>query len=342
VIRIAPLTGEEAGILEQHYRKAGTPLVRERAHAILLNHEGRSAPEIASILRRAENTIREWLHAFEVTRLSSIFPKYAGNTNASKLTDEQRDEIKRILGESPSERGLPKEFWTVRTLKTYLEASFGIVYESDRSYHYLLQLSNLSWKLPSMFDIRRDDALVEQRMKEIRRKIRPLLKDDRWEVLVSDESRIVWESEMRRAWLKRGEKTVLKVHRSRDYQNFIGMLNLKNGRPHLYPLPWQNQETVIEGLQKLKVEYPGKRLCLIWDNAKFHKGKMIRSELSREGALENFHLINFPPYAPDTNPQEHIWKDAKESIANTTTDSFDETIALFTKTLLGRTYTYKV
>jgi hypothetical protein len=58
--------------------------------------------------------------------------------------------------------------------------------------------------------------------------------------------------------------------------------------------------------------------------------------------LEHFHLINFPPYASDRDPQEHIWKDAKEKTANTDTESFSGMIALFTNTALGRRYDYKI
>jgi hypothetical protein len=74
------------------------------------------------------------------------------------------------------------------------------------------------------------------------------------------------------------------VHRQREYQHFIGMLNLKNGTPHLYPLPWQNQEEIVGVLKKFCEEYPDKRLCLVWGNAKWHKGRFIRRELSRNGA----------------------------------------------------------
>lgn len=342
MITVKFVSADETKILESHYRKASSRLIRERAHAILLSAEGRSVPDISTILRRTEKTIRSWIAGFNAARLSSIFTRYADNANASKLTHEQREEIKQVLQQSPSESGLPREFWTIEGIKSYLKAKFGIVYESDRSYHYLLQFSNLSFKLPSAFDIRRDDAFVEKRIHEIRHEIKPMLHDKDWEVLVSDEVRIVWESEIRRAWLKKGEKTVLKVHRSNDYQSFIGMLNLKTGTPHLYQLAWQNQETIISALKLLLKRYPQKRICLIWDNAKWHKGKLIRQELSADKSLATIHMINFPPYAPDRNPQEHVWRDAKDTIANTDCNSFKETIRIFKKAVLGRTYDYNV
>ena len=79
-------------------------------------------------------------------------------------------------------------------MKQYIRAEFGAVYESDRSYHFLFKLSRFSWKLPDRFGIKRDDRLVAAELKKIREKVEPLLTSLHWVVLVSDETRLVWES----------------------------------------------------------------------------------------------------------------------------------------------------
>ena len=226
MLKLRQLKQKEKKILKNHYKQAGRALIRERAHALLLANQDRSAPDIALILMRKEDTVRQWLNDFNQTGLSSIFPKYEGNINASKLTKEQRKEIDEILKSPPSKKGLPKQFWDVPTIKEYLRAEFGIVYESDRSYHYLLKFQGLSFKLPSPFDFKRDVDQINLRLKEIHQELPKYLSDDNWEVLVADESRITWEAEIRRAWLKKNEKTTVKVHRSNEYQNYFGALNL--------------------------------------------------------------------------------------------------------------------
>lgn len=337
------LTTDEREILKQHYHSSKTRLIRERAHALLLSGQEKTVPQIAAILFRAENTIREWLKSFSESRVSSIFTQYENNLNASKLTKEQREEIKKALNKPPSEYDIPKRFWDIKSLKKYLKAEFGIVYESDRSYHFIFKISDFSFKLPSPFDAKRNNEYIEKRMEEIKQEIKPYFKSDKWEVITSDETRIVWESEIRRAWLKKGEETIIRVNRERKYQNFIGMLNLKTKKPHLYKLNWQNQNTIIDSLRKLKRNYKNKNICLIWGNAKWHKGKKIRKELSKGNGLENFHLINFPPYAPDKNPQEHIWKYGKDEISNSdNSDSFDDIIKKFQRIILNRKFDYMI
>ena len=62
-----------------------------------------------------------------------IFPHYAANQNAAKLTRAQKEEIARTL-HTPD--ALPAELWTLPRLTEYIRAEFGGVYESDRSYSY--------------------------------------------------------------------------------------------------------------------------------------------------------------------------------------------------------------
>ena len=112
---------------------------------------------------------------------------------------------------------------------------------------------------------------------------------------MADEVRMQHDAITRRAWLRRVERTVVKVNRKRDAQNYLDLLNQKSFVCHVYELPWQNQQEVLKALETFLQEYPEKHICIIWDNARFHKGQEIRKALSRGGLLQRFHLINLPP-----------------------------------------------
>jgi len=342
VLKPVQITQGEKELLLEWRRNGTSTLIRDRAHSILLNSQGRSSYSISKILYRDPDTIRNCLSRFRKQRISSLFSKYQGNNNAGKLTLGQKEEIRKVLSQPPSQYGIPKKFWQVKDLKKWIRAEFGVVYESNRSYHFLFRLGRFSWKLPDKFDIKRDDQFVKRRIKEIRKEIKPFLDSSDWVVLASDETRLVWETQSRRAWLKTNQKTIIKVNRSRDYQSFLGSLNLKTGKCHLHSLAWQNQEETIKALKKIKKYYPNKNICLIWDNARWHKGKKLRKELKRGGSLTPFHLINFPPYAPDTNPQEHVWRYAKDRIAHQPTTSFKQKINNFKLSVIHRKFNYRI
>ena len=342
MLKPVQITPDEKEVLLKLRKNGSSLLIRDRAHAVLLNNQGLAAYHIAKLLFKTEKTIRSWLKKFKQERLASLFPRYRGNTNASKLTPEQKQEIKKVLASPPSDYGIPKQFWEVKDLKKWVKAEFGVVYESTRSYHFLFRLARFSWKLPDKFDVRRDEQKVRERLQEIRAEIKPYLESDDWVVLVGDETRMMWETETRRAWLKTNQKTVIKVNRSKDYQSFLGSLNLKTHKCHLHSLKWQNQEEVLKALKKIKQYYPNKKICYIWDNAAWHKGKKIKEALKKGNLLENFHLINTPPYAPDTNPVEHIWRYAKDKVANQPTTSFKQKINNFKLAVIHRKFNYQL
>jgi transposase len=339
VTPIDAITTNEETLLVMYYKKGGNTLIRARAQAILMNHEKLSVHTIARIVRYEEITVQEWITAFSTTRVSSIFVHYEGNENAAKLTRLQKDEISETL-KKPD--GLPYDFLSISGIKEYVNTTFGVVYESDQSYYYLLKRCGLSWKLPSPFDIHRNDELVEKRMVEIRNEIKPILTQDNTLVFAADEARINYDEEVRRCWLRRGQKTLIKVTRDKGkYQSYFGALNLTTHKHELIRLTWQNTENIIEALRELTRRNPNKKLHIIWDNAQWHRSKELRSLLGEGNEFKHIHFIWLPPYAPDENPQEHIWRVGKEAIRSKHFDSFDTLRDKFESTITSRLFEYK-
>lgn len=304
--------------------------------------QGNSPPKIAEILFRDEDTIRDWIKSYDTYHLTSIFPKYSGNTNASKLTTDQLVEIQQTISSSPdSASGLPGTFWSLKKLKGYISAMYGVVYESDRSYHHIFTLSNFSFKLPEGFDKRRDDTLVEQRMQEINKTVQQK-QHEGYEVFFADECSLSWETEYRRAWLPKGKKTILKVNRDKSRVHYFGALNVNRKKEELIKLDWQNTDNIIEALRELGKRYTDKKLCIVWDNARWHRSKQLKELLGKGKEFEHLHFIWLPPYAPDHNPQERVWRIAKDVTANTVTQTFHELQDIFEQSIAGKRFDYKM
>lgn len=336
------ITDEERLLLRDYFKTSPIGLIRHKAQAVIMRSQDMFIREIAEALFAGERTIERWIKDFSNKRMASIFSGRVGNENASKLTREQKASIKKVLLQKPSLYGLPKDFWDVPQLKQYVYARFGNVYESDRSYHFLLEFGQLSFKYPDKFNIRRDEEAIEKRMEEIYGEILPLLEDPFWEVFVSDETRMQLEAITRRAWLRKGEKTVIKVERSNEYQNYLGFLNQKTFQCHVLEIDWGKQEEIIRGTAEFLKLYPNKKICIIWDNASCHKGQLIKKALAKGGLLERVHLINLPPYAPDHNPIEHVWKTIKDILSNKQDGDFEETKQKFMKLVDNQIFPYQI
>lgn len=302
--------------------------------------EGLRSASIAVVVKRSQYTVEAWVRRFSKARMASIFSGHTHNNNAGKLTKEQQAQIKGVLARPPSAYGIPKTFWDVPTLKNYLSTTFDVIYESNQSYYFLLQFSGLSFKYPDTFDRRRNDDLVLERMQAIRAEIRPLLHRDDWEVFACDEVKMQQDAIIRKAWLKKGQRTVIKISRDKQSQSYIGFLNQRSFACHLYEMGWQNSEEVLKVFQQFLAEYPDKQIAVIWDNAPFHKSQKIKQELKRTGLLARVHLIAMPPYAPDENPIEHVWNSTKQTIANIQYTTFEETKRAFSDFVANRSFAY--
>jgi len=336
------LSTEEKDILQRYFETSPIKLIRLKAQAIVMRSSGIKLNDIATAMFRDERTPERWIKDFSEKRIGSIFSGLVGNENAAKLTREQKKEIGKILKEKPSVYGLPKEFWDVPQLKKYVFARFGSVYESERSYHFLLEFGNLSFKYPDRFNVKRDEIKIAERMEEIYGEMMPLLEDPNWEIFCSDETRMQLEAITRKAWIKKGERTVLKVERSDDYQNYLGFLNQRTFACHVFEIAWGRQEEIIRATSEFLKLYPNKKICIIWDNASCHKGVLMRKALAKGGLLERIHLVTLPPYAPDHNPIEHVWNTIKDKLSNKQDETFSETKQKFMMLTNNQKFPYKI
>lgn len=328
--------------LLQEYVHSPVELVRLKAMAVLARDSGIILSSLTRVFDRHERTLIRWIQDFGRHRMSSIFSGMVGNEHAGKLTKAQKLEIKLVIGQPPNEQGLPKEFWDVPKLKNYVQTQFGVVYESDVSYHFLLRFSGLSLKYPDKLSPRRNETMIFKRMKEIRKEIKPMKKDSSWVILTADETRLQEEAEIRRAWLVKGKRTIVKTERSKEHQNYLGFLNQRTGECTVYPIKRGNQVETLIVLRQLMKKYPDQKICVIWDNAKWHKGKVIRAELAKQTTFKNLLLISMPPYAPDYNPIEHVWQYVKNQISNRHSTNFKQTKTEFETTISERTFNYKI
>lgn len=336
------IADDEKLLLRDYFKTSPIGLIRHKAQAIIMRAQGMFILEIAEALFVSERTVERWIKDFSQRRMASIFSGRIGNEYAAKLTGEQKKEIKKILGQKPSVYGLSKEFWDVPQLKKYVYARFGQVYETDRSYHFLFEFGNLSFKVPDKFNFKRSEQNIAIRMEQIYEEVLLFMEDPGWEVFCSDETRMQLEAITRRAWIKKGEKTVLKVERSDDYQNYLGFLNQKTFQCHIVEIAWGRLTEIIRATGEFIKLYPNKKICIIWDNATCHKGILMREALAKGGLLERVHLVNLPPYAPDHNPIEHVWNTVKDKLANNQDRDFEETKRKFMTLTNNQFFPYQI
>ena len=130
-VEVAP--EETAVLIRWKKRSDNHVLVRMKAEAILYASEGVGIGIIAKMVERAERTVQEWLAEWRATRMCSVLTGHAGNQNAAKLTRAQKQELKTILAQPPSQAGVHAEFWDVPAIRDVVKILSDVEYESDSS-----------------------------------------------------------------------------------------------------------------------------------------------------------------------------------------------------------------
>jgi transposase len=70
-------------------------------------------------------------------------------------------------------------------------------------------------------------------------------------------------------------------------------------------------------LEELSKERPNELMIIVVDNAAFHKHNKLTIP-------ENIQLIFQPPYSPELNPAERMWREFKRAFTNKTFKTLDQ------------------
>ena len=107
---------------------------------------------------------------------------------------------------------------------------------------------------------------------------------------------------------------ILLHHPTRRSVGYFGAVRLRDGKF------WFRRETdkfnaatffeFMRGLRRVSIR-TGRRVVVITDNAKYHHARLHKDW--REQHLTDFELDYLPPYSPDLNPIERVWKLTRRS-----------------------------
>lgn len=146
-------------------------------------------------------------------------------------------------------------------------------------------------------------------------------------VLVADECRVEKEVGMKAVWYPAGQYPQVRVDREREAVSFYGALNVKTGHCHSWKTHWQNSRRTVKFLKQLEQHYQRKRVLLIWDSAPSHF-KEVKTYLKGDRAWK-LEILPLPPYSPELNPQEHVWKTARQDILHNSEATFSVRVTSF-------------
>lgn len=123
-------------------------------------------------------------------------------------------------------------------------------------------------------------------------------------------------------WIETGIRKEVPANSGRSRINLSGAIDILSHQIVIQEDKMLNAGATISFLQKIEKAYPTKkRVHLFCDNAPYYRNK----EVTRYLSTSKIHLHFLPPYSPNLNPIERLWKWMKERVSyNTYYESFEE------------------
>ena len=106
-------------------------------------------------------------------------------------------------------------------------------------------------------------------------------------------------------WCERGNRPSVPCHHIREYRYAYGAVEPLTGDSCFLILPYCSTVCMNVFLKELSEQYPEDMILLCCDGAAWHKSKTLQ-------VPDNIVLFHIPPYTPEMNPIEQIWKEIRK------------------------------
>lgn len=108
-----------------------------------------------------------------------------------------------------------------------------------------------------------------------------------------------------------GKLRIKKNTAKKERVNSFGFYAL-NGKSVYSTKDSSKKENVIEFLEEIKEKNGGKQIVVVLDNFSSHTSVKVKEIAKKLGIV----LVFLPPYSPDLNPIEFIWKSIKRELSS--------------------------
>ncbi|KXB04640.1 hypothetical protein AKJ49_01870, partial [candidate division MSBL1 archaeon SCGC-AAA382A03] len=264
---------------------------------------------------RAKTTGYNWLRRWNEDGLEGLKPDFGGG-RLPKLSREERKELEKILRE--------RDDWTLKEVRKRIKKEFDVEY-SKSHLAKILKSMGMTYGKPYQKDYRRPENAEKKLKKRLNRVLEDLnkvLEDENGFILgFLDESRPKTTSNTQRFW------SFEKPEKERNTTNFqantFGFYS-PNGKSVVTFKENSKKEKVCEFFEKIREENPKEKIVMILDNFSSHRAKDAREKAEKLG----IELMFLPPYSPDLNPIEQIWRGVKRKISKAFFETKEEFLGL--------------
>ena len=270
--------------------------------------DGESPEIIAKILGLDRSTVYGWLARYRRGGWDGLKAKpLAGRP--PKLSGRMMQWVyETVTRKNPLQLNFAFALWTRDMVVKLIKDKFGVRL-SVASVGRLLAQLGITCQKPLHRAQERDEALVQQWLKKDYPQIRATAREAGADIYFGDAAHVRSDHHAGRTWGKKGETPIVETTGARHAMSLISAITSRGHmRFMIVDKGGVNADVFIEFLKRL-IAGAKRTIFLIVDRGPAHVAKKTKAFVqSLNGSLRLFYL---PPYSPDRNPDELVWKHLK-------------------------------
>ena len=278
-----------------------------RRTAVRLVLEGQTQRAAARAVDVHEMTVSKWMTAYRA-KGEALFEARQAPGAAPKLTDRQVAALRRtIVGKNPDQLNFGVRLWTLPVLAQLVEAKFGVVLHATTIMRLLHRIGVTPQK-PVRQAFQRDVEEVRTWTTETFPKVVREMQRKQATLLFVDETGVHEDHAVGTTWAAKGRTPVVRVSGVRRRANVISALSPRGRLWFRCYRGTLNATRYVEFLRALLHDIRGP-VVLVHDRHPAHRAAAVRRFLRANARRLSIHEL--PSYAPDLNPDEHVWSQLK-------------------------------
>lgn len=292
------LTTSEKERLELLHASTREGKKRDRIKALLLRSEGWKVPEIAQALRIHETSVTRHINDYRSGKLSP-----ASGGSDSKLNESQTAELVSHL--------TSHTYHHTHEIIIYIKATYGIDYTVP-GLNKWLHRHGFSYKKPKGRP-HKANKLEQDAFIESYESLKKNLAEDE-SIVFMDSAHPSQNTKLSYGWIRKGQDAFIGTSASRTRVNLIGAITL-NALSDTITADYDtiNSEAIVDFFKRLREAKPTlSTLHIILDQAGYHRSDTVKKAAKKY----NLKLHYLPPYSPNLNPIERLWKVMNEHARN--------------------------
>lgn len=274
-----------------------------RRLAIRRIEAGESQAAVARSLDMHPASVWKWVAKFRDGGEDAL----AGTKSSGRpptLDAKQQERLRKtILGKNPRQLSFGVALWTLPVIQSVIQRMFGVVLHKS-TVARMLDRMGLTPQKPIKRSFRRDDEACQRWAEEEFPRIVRATKRKQATLLFADEAGVHEDGPVGTTWATKGERPVVRVTGGRKRVNVISAVS---PRGRLWFRCYKGMLTAtrfIEFLDALIHDVRG-YIVLVVDRHPAHVAAATQRWIADHANRIEVHFL--PAYAPDLNPDEHVW-----------------------------------